>query len=115
MKQQDPEFSIDFYSGVSKKGKHGGTTVAILTVSNTGIQYRGIAHCNPNDEFNPIIGQKIAEARARKQYFKAEANDAYETYMQAKRLVEITKKKAEKKANRYSREEKWLTNYVKSV
>lgn len=104
------EYTVTYYSGEKR-----GTTVAVLTVNETGQKFRGIAHCNPSDFYNQEIGEKIAEARARKQYFKAQANEARAQYEIAKRLLEATKKYAEKKAARHAREEKWLADYLKKV
>lgn len=104
------EYSVTYYSGEKR-----GTTVAVLTVNETGQKFRGVAHCNPSDFFNQEIGEKIAEARARKQFFKAQANEARLQYETAKRLLEATKKYAEKKALRHAREEKWLADYLATV
>lgn len=104
------EYTVTYYSGEKR-----GTTVAVLTVNETGQKFRGIAHCNPSDFYNQEIGEKIAESRARKQFFKAQANEARLQYETAKRLVEATKKYAEKKATRHAREEKWLASYLATV
>ena len=104
------EYTVTYYSGEKR-----GTTVAVLTVNETGQKFRGIAHCNPSDFFDQEIGEKIAEARARKQFFKVQANEARLQYETAKRLVEATKKYAEKKAIRHAREEKWLADYLATV
>ena len=94
------EYSVTFYLGEKR-----GTTVAVLTVNETGQKFRGIAHCNPSDTFNHEVGAKIAEAHARKQYFKAQANEAYANLETAKKIVEAATKYAEKKARRHAREE----------
>ena len=104
------EYTVTYYSGEKR-----GTTVAVLTVNETGQKFRGIAHCNPSDFYNQEIGEKIAEARARKQFFKAQANEARLQYETAKRLVEATKKYAEKKAFRHAREDEGLADYLKKV
>lgn len=104
------EYSVTYYSGEKR-----GTTVAVLTVNETGQKFRGIAHCNPSDFFDQEIGEKIAEARARKQFFKAQANAARAQYEMAKKIVDLAKKHAEKKAARHAREEKWLAGYLATV
>ena len=104
------EYTVTYYSGEKR-----GTTVAVLTVNETGQKFRGIAHCNPSDFYNQEIGEKIAESRARKQFFKAQANEARMSYELAKKIVEMAKVHAEKKAARLAREEKWLADYLKKV
>lgn len=112
--EKEQEYSVTYYAG-ERKCNGSPTIVALLTVTETGKQYRGVAHCNPTDTYNQAVGEKIAEARARKQYFKAQANEAIKQYEVAKRLLEATKKYAEKKAARHAREEKWLADYLKKV
>ena len=112
--EKEQEYSVAYYAG--KRKRNGSPTiVAVLTVAETGIQYRGVAHCNPGDTYSQAVGMKIAEARARKQYFKAEASAACAQYETAKNLLEALKKQAEKKMFRYTREEKWLEDYLKSI
>ena len=113
-KKKEEEYSVVYYTG--ERRKNGSKTiVAAITITATGEVYRGIAHCNPSDTFNEEIGKKIAEARARKQYFKAQANEALVQYELAKQIVARAKKIAEKKAFRHAREEKWLSAYVSKI
>ena len=104
------DYSLTFYVGERR-----GTVVAVLTVNETGVKYRGIAHCNPEDSYNQQIGEKIAEARARRQYFKAQANEAWAQYQLAERISAESKKYAESKVRRYVNEEKWLNDYMKKI
>lgn len=111
---KEQEYSISYYTGERKK-QGSKTVVAVLTVNETGKQYRGIAHCNPIDTFNQEIGKRIAGSRARKQYFKAQTNEAFTNYELAKKILESAEKYAEKKAALYFREENWLANYLTTV
>lgn len=103
------------YTVIFHLGEKRGTTVAVLTSNESGVTYRGIAHCNPSDTYNQEVGARIAEARARKKFFKAEANEAKLQVEIAKRLLAVAERTAQKKVNRFERESNWLDKYVKTI
>lgn len=104
------EYSITYYYGEKK-----GTTVAVLKVNATGEIFKGISHCNDSDIFSQEVGEKLAESRAMKKYFKSLWEEAQANYEHALEIVKITEKIAQKKYNRFAREAKWLANFEKTV